>query len=137
MSERMICPGIDTEIQTSRELDGAQHAHGILFEPNRRVPYRSHRTRLDVLHSTTPVQHHGRVQVVEERVDGKVAPFGVFIGTPEGVVISDQKVLRLFRLRGIAAEGRGFDDLSVTEKHVHQAKAATNDARIAEQLAYG
>ena len=88
------------------------------------------------------VVDHGEVRdVVEEAVDGEVAPDGVLGGGAEGVVRSDQEVdvarrTRIDVLRlGTPAERGDLDDLPSVEEDVGEPEAPADDAAVPEEAA--
>ena len=49
--------GIDTQIETRTELDGAQDANRVFHEAHQRIADGANHTTLDVLHATAPIEH--------------------------------------------------------------------------------
>jgi hypothetical protein len=74
------------------------------------------------------------LDVVEQAVDGEVAPARVVGLGPEHVVAADQQLAlaALLLVARVGAEGRGLDDL-VAEEHRGQPEPAADDPAVAEQ----
>jgi hypothetical protein len=127
---------LDGEVEPRGELHRAQHAHRVLAEPDVRVADGANQAALEVGHAGDVVDHALGLDVVEQAVDGEVAPAGVLGVAAEDVVPADQELVvvrRVVTLARVGAEGRRLDDLR-PEEDVSQPEPASDDAAIAEQL---
>ena len=141
------------EAQLGGEPDRAQHAHRVFAKTCLGITDDAQDAGLEIGHSADIINDAEIADVVVQRVDGEIAPHGIFFLGAEHVVIRCFRlrlrrgvffrfaVLHLFHRKrllgdvtGDGAEGRDLDDLP-PEAHVHQAEAPADHARVMEQLA--
>src|SRR5713226_4930683 len=121
---------IDGEIETRGESDRPEHAHRVLANTLVRVANRPYDPDCEVLESADVVDNGERRDVVEERVDGEVAPECIFLWRSEGVVPVDEQLP--LRRRGIRSGDGDLDDL-LTKADVREAKPPADDPAVSEQ----
>ena len=130
-SNRLERIAVDREAQPRCQRDRPEHAHRVLLESHHRVPDGANQLPLHVLEPAAVVDHRERGDVVEQRVDGEVAPERVLFGRAEGVVAPDQTVV--VRGRRLLAEGRDLDHLAPEAKRDTGGKPTTDDEAVAEE----
>ncbi len=99
---RGVGPRLDVEVQPAGEADRAEDAHRVLAQagsPGRR--WCGPRGRRMSRQPADEVDHPPLGDVVEEPVDGEVAPARVLLGGPEDVVVADEEIVLLLTLRGV------------------------------------
>ncbi len=130
-----VRPLLDGEFEAGGEFDGAHHPHRVFPEADVGFADDADVLRLHVGEALDVVDHREVGNVVEEGVDGEVAPPRVLQRRAEGVVVGDEEVFRLF-VRGapfrLTPEGGHFHD-HVLKDDVHETEAAADDPAVAEQ----
>jgi hypothetical protein len=130
--------GLDGEIAARGELHRAQDPDRVLTKADVRIADGAHDARLQIGQPLDVVDHLLGFEIVEEPVDGEVAPAGVLLGRAEDVVAPDEQIARLgrgavvvvfFHLARVGAKGGGLDDLR-TEEDVGQSKPTADDPRV-------
>ena len=127
--------GLDLEAKLGREAHRAQHPDRVLAHPHLGIADRADEPRFEVGDSAGVVDHVKGARVIKERVDREVAPKRVFLGRPESVVVTDQRIFGLGHVLGAAAEG-GDLDIVLAEEDMDQAEAPSDKPRVAEQVAH-
>jgi hypothetical protein len=146
---------------SSREHQGAQHPHRIFGETDVRIADAANQSLLEILEAARVVDDRQRADVVEQRVDGEVAPERILFRGAVLVVALDRLVddvgghlhartgddrqLRVVRVVGaevlllrlggaghLATERRHLDRLRA-EADVRQPETAPDDPAVAEQ----
>jgi hypothetical protein len=127
---------LDVEGALGREADGPQDAHRILAHPHVGVADGPHQRRGQICLAADVVDHPPLVDVVEERVDGEVAPPRILLLGAEDVVVADEQVVRevLQFVERVGAEGGDLDDLPAAEEDVREPEAPPDQPRVAEDL---
>ena len=124
---------LDLEVESRRELDGAQLPHRVLSEADVRIPDGSHGARLNVREAVHEVHDLPGVDVVKESVDREISTKCVVGSRPEHVVVGDQQVVAVSAHRlGRLSKRRDLDDLVVSIHDVDELKASTDDAAVAK-----
>ena len=90
---------VDREVEPRRQRDRAQHAHRIFLKPLLRNADASDEPGADVLEAADVVDDRARLDVVEERVQREVAAERVLFGRAERVVVMDEQIGIVDRLR--------------------------------------
>ena len=144
---------IDTEVESRGHGDGAQHPHRIFLKALRRVADAADETVAQILQPAGVVDDRERADVVEQRVDGEVAPEGVLFRCAERVVAMHQPIaavgvpLSSVASRRLGGERRELASSSAEtsrrnvatsivlrpEAHVRQAEAPPDDPAVPEQ----
>ena len=125
--------GLDAQIEAGGELHGAQDANRIFAEADRGLTDGADGPAAHVFHAAAPVEDLPAIEIVEQRVDGEIAPDRVFVGFAEEVVVPDEEVLvQVFDLGRTLPERGYLDDLAASEEHVGQPETAPDDAAVAE-----
>ena len=127
--------GLDVEIEARGEADGPDHAHRVFTEADVRVPDAADEAVLDVREASHVVDDGEMLDLVEEPVDGEIAPQGVLFGRAVAVVAEHVQILVavLLLLVRAAPEGRGLDDV-VVEADVRQPEPAADQEAVLEDL---
>jgi len=126
--------GLDFEAELGGEAHGAHHAHGILAHPHLGIADSANQPSLEIVDAAGKIDHVKSLRAIEKRVDGEVAAKRVFLRRAEGVVEANERVVSISDGLGQLAESCHLDILAA-EENVNQAKAAANQARVAEQFA--
>ena len=139
---RRVGPGFDVEVELAREPDGAKDAHRILAHSDLRIADGPHLPQPHVAKPADEVDHPSFGDVVEQPVDGEVAPPRVLLRGAEDVVIADEEVVlllalgtgldRVLQFAGVGAEGGDLHDLPALEVHVRQAEPPADEAAVPE-----
>ena len=128
---------IDLQPEAAGELHGAQPPHGVLLHAHVRVSDRAHDAPTDVLQALHVVDDLAPMHVVEEAIDGEVAPLSVLGGRAEDVVVGDEQVIAFVASVaasvGALAEGGHLDDLAPPKEDVREPEATTDHFGVAEQ----
>ena len=85
--------GLDAQAAFRAEPDGAQDPHRVLAHAHVRIADRPDEPRRQIRLPAHVVDDTAFVHVVEEPVDGEVAPPGVLLRAAEHVVVPDEQVL--------------------------------------------
>ncbi len=124
--------GVETHVEARAELDRAKDAHRVFAEAHVRIADRAEQVLLEVGHATDEVDHLAALEVVEQAIDGEIAPNRILVRFAEDVVVRDQQI-RVLALgdrpsRRDQADGLGtraernlfcdlgFDDLEVLRR---------------------
>ncbi len=128
---RVAASSVRTELR--RHAHRAQHAHRVLAVARLRIADHAQHAFAQVGQSAVVSDDLAAAGVVVQRVDAEVAPARVFLLRAEYVVAQHASVLVLLvSLEVRRAEGRHLDCF-LAHDHVHQAEAAADDERAAEQ----
>jgi len=134
VADWMARRGVDAEPQLRRQAHRAQHAHRVFAVARARVADHAQGLLPDVGDAVVVVDDRLGARVVVQRIDGEVAPGGVFGLAAVDVVAQHAAVLvGLGRIGVLSGAERGDLDRFRPAHHVHDLEAATDDARAAEQ----
>ena len=137
LADRLARRGVDGEAELGRQAHRAQHAHRVLAVARARVADHAQRLLLDVGDAVVVVDDGLGAGVVVQRVDGEVAPGGVFLLVAEDVVAQHAAVLVGVGALGVLAGAEGGDlDRLRSAHHVHDLEAPADDARAPERGAH-
>ena len=135
--QRLPGVGLDREVEPGGELDRPDHPDRVLAEPDLGVADRADDAAVEVGHAVDEVDDPTGVEIVEQPVDGEVAPARVLLDRAPLVVVGDQEVVALLGLVALARvgpEGARLDDLRA-EEHVGELEPAADDPAVAEHPA--
>ncbi len=137
----------DREVEPRGERDCANHAHRVLAEPHVGIANGTHDAVSQIGEAVDVIDDRERPDVVEQRVDGEIAPERVFLGCAERVVVMDEmfafgcrRIGRghavghdFFAKRDLTPECGDLDHL-LAELHVRETESPADDPAIAEQF---
>ena len=128
--------GGDGEAEPGGEADGPERAHRVLAHAHLGIADGGHAAGLEVGPAVHVVDHLAGGRIVEEAVDGEVAPDGVLLGGAEDVVAGDEQVALLAgvlgEVGGVLPEGGHLDHLAAAEVDVGQPEAPADEPAVAE-----
>jgi hypothetical protein len=144
--------GLDHEAESDGVLERPHHPHRVLLEAEVRVADGPDDARVEVVDAADVVDHREVRDVVEQRVDGEVSTPRVLLRGAPGLrhlrqrrpgrlvgvglhrlVLGLFPVVGAFRRLRARAEGSDLDD-GIAEEDVNQPEAASDRARVAEQV---
>ncbi len=128
---------VEVKVEPGGEFERPQHAYRVFAETFLRIADDPDTAQLQVLQPADVVDDAEIGDVVEQGVDGEVAPEGVLSGRAEQVFRIKGVLVRVFRDifgGGCPAEGGNLHQIPAGEADVRQAEAAADQKTVAKQL---
>ena len=127
--------GGDLKTEFAGKPGGAQHAHRVFLIARAGIANHHQAFGADVGHAVVEIGNFPACGVVIQGVAGEIAAGGVLLHAAVAVVLHDAAVFVLPRGAAAAAEGGDFNRFR-PHHHVHNLKAAADDAAAAEYFAH-
>jgi len=138
--QRCFRGGGNIEAQLDGKTHGAKHAHRIFPIALLGITNQADQAALEILHAADMIDDGKVPDVVIQGVDGEITPEGILFHIAVDIVAEDHAAVvdiaviltRLVHRHG--PEGGHFDDFGA-EEHMSQAKAPSDQATVAKQIA--
>ena len=124
----------DFKIQFGNETQDTQHAHGVFTKTGCGVANDAQHVIAQIGHTTVVIKHHLTFDIVVQRVNRHVAPFGIRFNPTIDIVAQHATMLIGVHVIGVVtSKCRDFNQIAFVH-HVDNPKTPPNDARAAKQL---